>query len=342
MHALILGGTGSTGQALIRELRDVRGDVGGGDSTPLDVSVVSRTATSLPGVASVVTGYYGDLAGTADFRDVLGSVDALVHLADGLSVLQRPTCTADTVLAECLIAGSLRLAVAACDAGVPLLVHVSSIKAICDEDDARLLTERAASRATSLYGLAKLRLEQLLARVVAGSGTRLVIVRNPVMYGPGKSGSMHRLLRLADTPVPLPLGGLANRRSLLAVRNLASALGAIVRAGLRAADGTFHVHDGPTLSTTEIVATMRDALGRPRRLVDIGALGARAAQRMALVAPAARRLYGTLELSDARFRRAFGWRPVVETRVALAEMAAAHAAGRGSDDAIRAAALHRS
>lgn len=334
MHALILGATGSTGQALVSHLAST--------GPPVRLSAISRTAAALPGVARIMTGHYGDLAGSADLRRWLAEVGAIVHLADGLSVLQRPASAVDCALAETLLTGSVRLAVAAREAGVPLLVYVSSIKALCDEDDERVLDDWALPRGTSLYGRSKLRLEQLLAKAVAGSGTRLAVVRNPVMYAPGKPGSLQRLLRLADTPLPLPLGGLNNRRSLLAVRNLASALAAIVRTPPHAAAGTFHIHDGPPLSTTQIVAALRAGLGRPRRLFPIGAAGAAAAGRVPLVAPVARRLYGSLALSDARFRAAFHWTPVVESRAGLAELAAAHAAGRGKrgKDAISATGLH--
>lgn len=327
MHALILGATGSAGQALVRQLRS--------DGPPVEVSVVSRTVTDLPGAARVLTGRYGDLAGTGEFRQWLEGVDAAVHLADGLSLLQQPRFAADAALAERLRAASTRLAVAVREAKVPLLVYVSSIKALCDEDDERILEEGSTPRSTTLYGQSKLQLERTLAAVLAGSATRLAIVRNPVMYGPGKPGSLNRLLRLAATPLPLPLGGLANRRSLLAVANLAGALGAIVRVGLGdgrgAAAGTFHVHDGPALSTTEIVAALRDALGRPQRLFPLGVVGRAVARRMPLIAPAVRRLYGSLEVSDARFRAAFRWTPAIETRAALAETAAAYAAGLRTD-----------
>jgi UDP-N-acetyl-alpha-D-quinovosamine dehydrogenase len=322
MHALILGGTGPAGRALIRQLQ------GGGAS--VDITVVSRTAASLPGVRRVLTGPYEDLAASGELRRQLANVDAAVHLADGLAALQEPRLAADTAAADRLISASEQLAIAVRQAQVRRLVHVSSIKAVCDEDDGRVLTESCASRATTLYGGAKLRLEQVMTRTLAGSATRLAIVRNPAMYSAAKGGSVRRLLKLADSGLPLPLGGLENRRSLLALDNFASALAAIVRAPPEAAAGIFHIHDGPPLSTTEIVAALRAALGRPRRLFAAGA-GAALAKRLPLVGPAARRLYGSLELSDAHFRETFRWTPVIETRVALAEMAAAWRAERGLD-----------
>ncbi len=322
MHALILGGTGSTGQALIRQLQ--------GGTAPVDVTVASRTATAVPGAARVLTGHYGDLGLRGELRQWLAGVDAVVHLADGLSVLQEPRFAADIAEADRLVSASERLAAAVREAEVPLIVYVSSIKALCDEDDARVLTEACATRATTLYGRSKLRLERVMTDVLAGSATRLAVVRNPAMYGPGKGGSVRRLLTLADSGLPLPLGGLTNRRSLLALDNFASALAAIVRGPPQAAAGVFHVHDGPALSTTEIVATLRAALGLPRRLYPVGAGGAALARHVPLVGSAARRLYGSLEISDAHFRQTFRWTPAVETKAALAEMAAARRTGRSS------------
>jgi nucleoside-diphosphate-sugar epimerase len=323
MHILIVGGTGSGGQGLIRHLR--------GRAQKARLTAVSRTATTLPGVDRVLRGHYADLIASSDGRRQLAGCDAVVHLADGLSVLQLAPHAADEALAGRLIGASQSLAAAVRDARVPLLVHVSSIKALCDEADDRVLVETSQTRATTLYGRSKWQLEQRLAAALAGSDTRLAVVRNPVMYGAGKPGSMSRLLKLADSPLPLPLAGLANRRSLLALDNFASALAAIVENSLEpGADlpsGAFHVHDGPALSTTEIVEALRSGLGRRRGLFPIGALAASLAGATPAIGPAARRLYGSLELSDARFRTCFRWVPAIDSRDALKRMARAMTGG---------------
>jgi nucleoside-diphosphate-sugar epimerase len=311
MRLLILGGTGTTGKALIRHLRD--------ESAPAEITVLSRTAAGLPGADRVLTGHYADVVPSADFRNQLAAFDAVVHLGDGLGVLQEKTHAADAALAERLIVATESVAKAARQAQVPRFVYISSIKALCDEHDDRLLVETSEPRPTTLYGRSKLRLEQAMEAAFAGSDTRVVTLRNPVMYGAAKKGSLQRLATLADWPVPLPFGGLDNRRSLLAVRNFAAALAAILKAGPGSPSGTFHVHDGPPLSTTEIMQTLRIALGRPARLFPAGPV-ASLLQRLPLLASTARRLYGSLELSDARFRRSFAWTPVVSTRAGLADM----------------------
>ena len=312
MRILILGGTGSTGRALIGDLR-CRGE-------SFDIVVISRSTRALSGATEVLTGHYAQLVPSASFKDRLRSLHAVVHLADGLGGLQSHRLANDTGLADELIADSCDVAIAAREARVPRFIHVSSIKAICGEDDERVLTEASAPAPTSLYGHSKLRLEQALQQVFDKSATRLVILRNPVMYADDMAGSIYRLLMLADTPWPLPLGGLDNKRSLLAVRNFAAALGAVIRAGPNTPVGVFHVHDGPPLSTTQLVATLRSALGRPARLFPAGP-AAQLACHMPVLGPIARRLYGSLVVSDARFRQSFAWSPLVETRAALAELA---------------------
>jgi UDP-glucose 4-epimerase len=313
MRLLIFGGTSAAGTQLIRELH-----AGG---AAMNVIVVSRTATAVAGATRVITGHFADLAGNRDFCSQLAACDAVVHLADGLGILQARANAASSALADSLVAASRNLALAAREAQVPLFVYVSSIKAICDEEDDRILAESSQPRSTTLYGRSKLRLEQVLGAALDGTATRLVTLRNPVMYGGSKTGSLQRLVRLAALPLPLPLGGLTNKRSLLAVRNFAAALATVVRAGSDSRPGVYHVHDGPPLSTTEIVEALRAALGRPRCLWPLGASAAAIVRRTPLLASTAGRLYGSLEMTDQHFRRSFAWTPVVSTRAALGEMA---------------------
>ena len=129
-----------------------------------------------------------------------------------------------------------------------------------------------------------------MASIFHASATRHIILRTPVIYGLGQNGSVQRLLAQVDTAMPLPLRGLRNRRSLLSAHNLASACGAILNSGPNGPNGVFHVHDGPPLSTADIVATLRRALGRPARLFPVPAWTARLATHLPGIEPDVRRL----------------------------------------------------
>ena len=131
MHVMILGGTGCVGRALIEHLA----------RPGLDVSVVSRSATDLPGTRRVLTGHFGDLIRATGFRGHLATVDAVVHLADGLSILQQPQHAYDAAEAGRLVQSSERVAQAIRHARVPLFIYVSSIKALAEEEDDRVLVE---------------------------------------------------------------------------------------------------------------------------------------------------------------------------------------------------------
>jgi nucleoside-diphosphate-sugar epimerase len=311
MRVVIVGGSSQLSKALVAALRS--------HDASFKICVLSTTANSHHGLVRVIRGHYRDLAVSQAFRRELETFDAVVHLADGLPVLEKRTFERDTRLAEGLLEGSRRLVRAVRASRVPLFVYVSSIKAIADESDDRILVESSAPKSTRLYGLTKLRLEQEIAHLLAGSGTRRIIVRSPVLYGPLGCGSLMRLLKLADSPYPLPLDGLTNNRSIISVGNLASVLTTILNSQAR--DGVYHVHDGRPLSTTQIVESFRNALGRSRRLVPMPSAASAVLRAIPLVGPNCSRLYGSLQISDALFRQTFGWLPIEGSRAALANAA---------------------
>ena len=111
MRLLILGGTGSTGRALIDDLRE--------QDEPVSITVISRSARELPGVTQVVTGHYAQVVPENPFRRELPTFDAVVHLADGLGELQSHKRARNTQLADPLIAASRDVAIAARDARMP-------------------------------------------------------------------------------------------------------------------------------------------------------------------------------------------------------------------------------
>jgi nucleoside-diphosphate-sugar epimerase len=316
MRVIVLGGRGAAGRALIRELQGEPGT---------EIVGVTRKADDLPGVSRTMRGDYSELAGTEAFLRELAKANVVIHLGDGLTVLERHANRRDQGLADRLVAASSALALAACHAKVPLFIYVSSIKAIADEDDSRVLVEDSEPRGTTLYGRSKLTVERSVADSCAGSAMRYIILRPPVLYGEDTQGSVHRLLKLADSPWPLPLGGLSNRRSLLATNNLASLLAHLARHGTELSSGCYHVHDGAPLSTTQIVDALRAGLGRSSRLFSAELCG-RVAGHMPGVGPTARRLFGSLEVSDARLRQSISWAPPMSSQAALAQMARAYRA----------------
>ncbi len=253
----------------------------------------------------------GDIGVLTDWSAVLAGAQAVVHLAARVHVI-RPS-RSDDGFAEINTGATLRLAEAAARAGVKRLVFVSSAKAEDGSGDP--------------YGRSKAEAERLLGDASGGLGLECVIVRPPLVYGPGVRANFLRLMRLIDSGLPLPFGRIDNRRSFAFVGNLADALHACIDHP-RAAGQTFAVSDGEVISTPELVRRIARALHRPARLFPVPLPLLALAGRLAGQASAVERLTGSLTVDDSAIRSALGWRPLFSMEQGLAETAAWYR-GRG-------------
>lgn len=203
------------------------------------------------------------------------------------------------------------------EAGYRRFVFVSSSKVFGDAT-----TTPAAEDATcdphGHYAGAKRDAEIELARLAPRLGLEVVIVRPPLVYGPGVGANFARLIRLADGSLPWPASSRPARRSLVYIDNLVDALLFLaMRPAGDAATGpdagsasVYHVTDGPAPTVDELVGRLREALGHPRRQLRVPGVVLSALLAMPVLGHRARRLFGSLELDNGRLLAA-GWRPPV-------------------------------
>jgi nucleoside-diphosphate-sugar epimerase len=222
--------------------------------------------------------------------------------------------------------GTRRLVQAAAAAGVRRLVYLSTVKVLGEATATRPFTDHDAPRPIGPYALSKWQGERFVAE--CAGATEWVVLRPPLVYGAGVGGNVARLLRLCRSGLPLPLGAIDNRRSLISLANLVDAIGACLGAP-EAAGATFLVRDGEDVSTPQLVRRMAAALGRPARLFAVPPALLVAAGKIAGQSPAVARLVGNLAVDDGAIRRRLGWRPVQSMNDGLAETAARFAAGKG-------------
>jgi nucleoside-diphosphate-sugar epimerase len=258
---------------------------------------------SLPDALAV-----GDIGADTDWRTALEGVSGVVHLAARTHVLRE---TASDPLAEYRkinVSGTERLARSAAAGGVRRLVFVSSVKVSGECTGERPYAEDDTPRPEDAYGISKWEAEQALSRIAAETGLEVVVLRPPLVYGPGVKGNFLRLMNLVARGVPLPLGAVDNRRSFIYTGNLA---GAIVKAldAPQAAGKTYLVSDGEDVSTPDLVRGLARALGvKPRLLsLPLAALGLAAA--LAGKRAEFARLTGSLQVDSSRIRRELGWDP---------------------------------
>ena len=270
-----------------------------------------------PGLADTVA--TGDIGPDTDWRSALEGVSSVVHLAARTHVLRE---TAADPLAEYRrvnLEGTRKLAQMAARAGLRRLVFMSSIK-VNGEATERPFTERDVPRPEDAYGRSKWETEQALARVAADTGLEVVVLRPPLVYGPGVKGNLLRLMDVVARGTPLPLASIENRRSLVYVGNLVDAIIKAIDAP-GAAGRTYFVSDGEDVSTPDLVRALAKALGvRPRLLpcpTTLLKFGAAFAGKRAELA----RLTGSLQVDSTALRRELDWRPRFTLAQGLVETA---------------------
>jgi nucleoside-diphosphate-sugar epimerase len=191
---------------------------------------------------------------------------------------------------------------------VARFVFLSSVKVNGEATSGEPVTEDDTPAPEDAYATSKWEAEQALAEA-SGGGIETVVLRTPLVYGPGVKANFLSLLKLCDTALPLPLGGIdGNRRSLIYLGNLADALRRALVHGA-AAGRTYLVRDREDVSTAGLVRRIRRALGRPPRLVTVPTGALRAALAVTGRRAAADRLLGSLAVDAGRIDRELGWTP---------------------------------
>lgn len=262
----------------------------------------------------------------ADFADLAAAwptgleIDCVVHLAARVHVMNETFADPLAAFRATNVDGTLRVAETAYANGVQRLVFVSSIKALAERDNGCPLCEGDPPRPEGAYGRSKLEAERELVRFGAETGLEIVIVRPPLVYGPGVKANFLRLTNAIAKGVPLPLGAVSARRSLLYVGNFVHALRCCAT-DPRAANNCFHVADGEDLTVSELARELGRHLNRRARLVPVPDAWLHAAGRLMNRLPQVERLIGNLRVDTTHVRSVLDWQPPYSTDEALAETA---------------------
>jgi UDP-4-keto-D-QuiNAc 4-reductase len=262
-----------------------------------------------------------DIGPDADYRAMLEGKELVVHAAARVHLLADASSDPLAAYRAVNTEGTAALARQAAAAGVRRFVFLSSIK-VNGERTGRdeVFRPDDPARPADPYAVSKAEAERALAEVSAGCGMEIVIIRPPLVYGPGVKANMRAMMGWLARGVPLPLGGIDNRRSLVGLANLVSL---VLRAldHPDAAGETLLVSDGEDLSTPELLRRTAVALGTRARLVAVPPGLLRMSARLAGRGPMAERLLDSLRVDISKTRRLLDWEPIMRVDDELAAMA---------------------
>lgn len=262
----------------------------------------------------------GEVGATTDWRTALAGMDAVVHLAARVHVMKDEAKDPLEAFRAVNMRGTENLARAAAESGVRRFVYLSSIKVNGEYTRHKPLSEDDLPHPETPYALSKLEAEQALHHIAAETGMEIVILRPPLVYGPGVKANFLRLLKWVDRGLPLPLASVENRRSLIYLANLVDAISTCL--SHPAATGkTYMVSDAEETSTTELINRLAKTLGRPARLFSFPALMLHLLASFVGKQDEVERLLDSLEIDSSKIRRELNWSPPYSMNHGLQETA---------------------
>lgn len=264
----------------------------------------------------------GDISLDTDWSVVLDECAVVIHLAGRVHVMNDRSQDPAAEYRRSNVDATINLALQAAERGVRRLVFVSSIKVNGEETSAKAFSPFDAPNPTDLYAQSKLAAEVALGKLAAQTGLEVVIVRPPLVYGPGVGANFARLMRLAALGLPLPFGAITNRRSMVAVENLADLL---IRCSVHPAapKNTFLVSDNHDISLPELIRMMASAMRKRTMLVPVPSALLRGAAALLGREADVNRLAGSLQVDISYTRETLGWEPPMTMQAAI-ERTVAH------------------
>lgn len=299
MRILLTGATGFLGSSIIRR---VTGD------ERFQVTAVVRHPVSFDDRIAMYQ--VEEIDDETAWGDALHSCHAVIHAAARVHVMNDAASDPVVEYRRVNVEGTLNLARQAAQAGVRRFVFISTVKVNGEHTEAgNAFVPELGIEPEDPYALSKYQAELGLQDIAQNTGMEVVIIRPPLVYGPGVKANFAALMKMAASHLPLPLGGFTeNRRSMVYVENLVDLIiTCIDHPG--AANNVFMVSDGEDLSTAGLISRLRKAMERPRRLFTLPSGFFEKLLRLLGKSRVYDRLNGSLQVDITKTRQKLDWRP---------------------------------
>ncbi len=252
----------------------------------------------------------GDLTSQSDWTEALLNVKQIIHLAARVHIMRDASMNPMEEFRRVNVKATINLARQAVTAGVKRFIYLSSIKVNGEQTYAnRCFTADSVAAPQDPYAVSKFEAEEALKRLGAETGMEIVIIRPPLVYGPGVKANFASMMRWLARGIPLPLAAMIhNRRSMVALDNLIDLIVTSLHHPL-AANQTFLVSDGEDISTVDLLKRTSAALGKSARLFYIPQWLFYLLTTVLNTKGMYQRICGSLEIDIEKTRNLLNWQP---------------------------------
>lgn len=303
---LVTGASGFVGAALVRQLKE----------NSRSVYSAIRTNVCAPDERPAP-----NLSGSANWHPVLRDIDVVVHTAARVHIMNDKAENALAAFREVNVAGTLALARQAAECGVGRFVFISSIK-VNGEATApgTVFLASDSPSPTDPYGISKAEAEAGLQQLGNETGMQIVIIRPPLVYGPGVKANFQSMMHWLQRGIPLPFASIRNKRSLVALDNLIDLI-ALCIDHPAAANQIFLAADGDDMSTPVLLHRVAAALNTKARLFPVPVSLFTYTARMIGKPAIAQRLCGSLQVDISAAYNLLDWQPPLSVDVGFRKTA---------------------
>ncbi len=306
MRVLLTGATGFVGIPLVHHLINNDFNV---------VAAVRKQSDSLPSKIRQIR--IGDLLPETNWSDTLLNVDVVIHLAARVHIMSDTSTNPLEDFRKTNTISTLNLAHQAASNGVRRFIYLSSIKVNGESTEiGSPFREDDSNIPIDPYGLSKYEAEQGLKKIALKTGMEVVIIRPPLVYGPNVKANFYTMMNWLNKGIPLPLGAIHNRRSLVALENILDLITLCIDHP-SAGNQTFLVSDDEDLSTTELLQRLSNAIGKPSRLIPVPSSILSFFAVLLGKEDMANRLCGSLQVDISHTKNILGWIPPVSIEESL-------------------------
>jgi len=297
MKLFLTGLNSFLSQSLVNRLGDTEHSVSGS---------IRPSSTFKSSIVENIT--QNELLPDENWAEAMFGVDVVIHTAARAHILHEIAADPLKEYRNINTISTLRLAKQAAEAGASRFIFISSI-GVNGNSNKHAFNELNKPAPKEPYAISKYEAEQGLLDIAEETGMEVVIIRPPLVYGPGVKANFLSMIKWVDRSVPLPFGAIDNQRSLVALDNLVDFIIHCIDHP-KAANEIFLISDGEDVSTTQLLIKVAVAFGRRPRLISVPVSWMKFIAKLLGKQAVTERLFSSLQVDSSKARELLGWQPV--------------------------------